>query len=63
MREINECARTGVIPACDLFDFDDVCAEVGEQHGRCWASQDAGEVHDFYALQGRWDAFCSNTIG
>lgn len=44
-------ARTGVIAAGDFLDLDDICAEVPKQHGRGRASEHAGEVEDFDALE------------
>jgi hypothetical protein len=37
----------GVVAALRVFDFDDICAEIAEEHGAEGAGEDAGEVEDF----------------
>jgi hypothetical protein len=57
--EVKQIARalTGVVSTRDLFDFDDICTEVGEEHRRCGTCQHACEVDDLDALERRRDSF------
>jgi hypothetical protein len=37
----------GVVATLGMFDFDDVSAEIAEEHGAEGAGENAGEVEDF----------------
>ena len=46
---------SGIVTAARMFDFDDVCTKVSEEHGAVRACKNASEIDDADSFERWWD--------